>query len=257
MDLLLAILGALTGFFSGLLGIGGGIVMGPLLIYAPPYFGYPELPMRLVAGLTIVQGLAACVAGGLTHRKFNFVSRSLTAWMGTTIFAAALLGGGGSQFLSNRILLAIFAALAFLAALLLFLPTRRDCELPALEQFTFRRGRAIAAAAAVGLLGGLVGQGGSFILIPLMTAFVQVPTRIAIGSNLPIIFLGTAAAFLGKAATGQIPWRLTLPILLTVIPATYLGGQISRRLPIAKLRLVLAAIVTLAACRIAYSVWSN
>lgn len=55
--LLIGALGLGTGFLSGLLGIGGGIVMAALLLYVPPIFGFEPLPMRIVAGLTIVQGL--------------------------------------------------------------------------------------------------------------------------------------------------------------------------------------------------------
>ena len=55
--LIIGTLGLFTGFLSGLLGIGGGIVMAPLLLYVPPLFGFEPLPMQTVAGLTIVQGL--------------------------------------------------------------------------------------------------------------------------------------------------------------------------------------------------------
>ena len=71
---LIGALGLISGFLSGLLGIGGGIVMAPLLLYAPPLFGMEPLTMQTVAGLTIVQGLVGCLAGLLTHRKFHFVS---------------------------------------------------------------------------------------------------------------------------------------------------------------------------------------
>jgi uncharacterized membrane protein YfcA len=57
--LLIAGLGAVSGLLSGLLGIGGGIVMAPLLLYLPPVFGLEALDMRTVAGLTIAQGFAA------------------------------------------------------------------------------------------------------------------------------------------------------------------------------------------------------
>jgi len=50
-------LGLITGFLSGLLGIGGGIVLGPLLLYVPPLLGLEPLVMRDVAGVTIVEGL--------------------------------------------------------------------------------------------------------------------------------------------------------------------------------------------------------
>ncbi|HFQ90238.1 MAG TPA: hypothetical protein ENK27_09185, partial [Desulfobulbus sp.] len=78
----------------------------------------------------------------------------------------------------------------------------------------------------------------------------KIPTRIAIGSNLAIVFLSTLAAFLGKALTSQIAWPLALPILLTVVPAAYLGASLSRRVPVDTLRLILGICIALAAVRI-------
>ncbi len=251
--LLLAGLGLLTGFLSGLLGIGGGIVMAPLLLYVPPFFGFEELSMKTVAGLTVVQGLCSCIIGGLTHRRFQFSSPILIGWMGATIFLCALAGGAGSHLVGNKTLLLILALLALAAAILLFVPTAADSDAPDLAAFSFSRPRAVLAAGTVGFLGGLVGQGGSFLLIPLMTSFLQVPTRIAIGSNLGIVFLSTLAAFLGKAATGQINWLLTVPILLTACPATHLGALASRRTPVFGLRALLAAAIAIAALRIGFS----
>ncbi len=86
-----------------------------------------------------------------------------------------------------------------------------------------------------------------------MTSYMQVPTRIAIGSNLAIVFLSSLAAFLGKAFTGQIVWLLTIPIIVTVIPAAHLGSLVSRKVPVARLRLLLACCITLAAVRIGLS----
>jgi hypothetical protein len=197
-----------------------------------------------------VQGLVACISGVLTHRKFHFVSGRLTLWMGLTIFLTALAGGAAANYVANSLLLLIFALLAITASILTFVPTRTDCEAPKMADFVFSRWRAVVTAGSVGLLGGLVGQGGSFILIPLMTSFMQVPTRIAIGSNLAIVFLASLAAFLGKAATGQIAWLLALPIVLTVVPAAHFGGLVSRRVPVAGLRLLLAVVIAIAAIRI-------
>lgn len=247
-------LGLFTGFLSGLLGIGGGIVMAPLLLYIPPLFGFEPLPMRIVAGLTIVQGLLACLSGALSHRRFRFVSERLSLYMGTSIFLAALAGGAGSSYVSNEILLFLFAGLALSASFLMLIPVRGETDNPDAESLTFRRWRAVTAASGVGLLGGVVGQAGSFILIPLMTAFVQIPTRIAIGSNLAIVLLSSLAGFIGKATTGQINWLMTLPIALTVIPAAHLGSLVSRKTPVTRLRRVLAVLIAAAAIRIWVSV---
>jgi uncharacterized membrane protein YfcA len=247
-------LGILTGFLSGLLGIGGGIVMAPLLLYVSPLFGFEPLPMRMVAGLTIVQGLVACISGALSHRQFRMVSERLTLYMGISIFIAAMVGGTGAGYVSNQILLFIFAGLAFSAAFLMLIPVKGECEKPNVKCLTFYRWRAVTSASMVGLLAGLIGQGGSFILIPLMTSFVQIPTRIAIGSNLAIVLLSSMAGFIGKAATGQIEWLMAVPIVLTVLPAARVGSLISRRVPVLGLKRALAVMIAIAAIRIWVSV---
>jgi uncharacterized membrane protein YfcA len=252
--ILIGVLGLFTGFLSGLLGIGGGIVMAPLLLYVPPLFGFEPLPMRTVAGLTIVQGVLGCLAAAQSHRRFQFVSDRLTLYMGVSILLAATAGGAGSGYVSNEILLFLFACLALSASLLMLISANDDPENPALESLDFSRWRAVAAASCVGFLGGMVGQGGSFILIPLMTAFVRIPTRIAIGSNLTIVLLSSIAGFVGKAATGQINWLMTIPIALTVVPAARLGSTISRMTPVPRLRQALAVLIAVAAIRIWISV---
>jgi len=251
--LLIASLGIVCGFFSGLLGIGGGIIMAPLLLYVPPLLGFAPLSMHVVAGLTIVQGLVACISGVAVHRRFNSVSGRLAGWMGTTIFAAALVGGAGSDYVSHHVLLLIFGGLAFAAAILILKPDKTDGDPAAIEDLPFSPWRAVTSAGGVGLLGGMVGQGGSFILIPLMTAFVHIPTRIAIGSNLAIVMLSTTAGFIGKAVTGQIDWLLAVPIVLTVVPAAQIGGIMSHRVPVLQLRKILGIIIGVAAVRILIS----
>ncbi|MCF6188684.1 MAG: sulfite exporter TauE/SafE family protein [Desulfobulbaceae bacterium] len=251
--LIIGTLGLLTGFLSGLLGIGGGIIMAPLLLYVPPLLGFEPLPMQTVAGLTIVQGLTACISGGLTHRKFHFLSSTLVGWMGVTLFITSFIGGMSAGYADNRQLLLVFAVMALIAALLIVLPKKKEVEYPEAAGLSFSRRRAVLVSTIVGFFGGLVGQGGSFILIPLMTTYVKVPTRIAIGSNLAIVFLSTLAAFLGKALTGQIVWMLTVPIVATVVPAAFLGANLSKRIPVDTLRIILGICIALAACRVGFS----
>ncbi len=166
LQLLTGCLGLFVGFFSGLLGIGGGILMAPLLLYIPGWIGLSSLPMRDIAGLTIVQGLAACLSGALTHKKFHFVSNRLTAWMGITIFLTALVGGAAAEHATNTLLSVVFALMSLLAALLIFIPPKKDSESPDMTKFTFSRSKAVLIAGAVGLTGGLVAKEVPFFLSP-------------------------------------------------------------------------------------------
>lgn len=69
LEFLLLTLGLIGGFFSGLLGIGGGILMVPLLLYVPPLFRLAPIDMRAVAGLTMVQGFFASLPGVFVHKR--------------------------------------------------------------------------------------------------------------------------------------------------------------------------------------------
>lgn len=240
----------ITGFISGLLGIGGGIIMAPLLLFLPPLFGFAAFTMKTVTGLTIFQALIACVCGALSHKRYNYLSNSLVIYMGSSIFLASLAGGLSTNFVSNNLLLFLFATMAVIAALLILRKEASDSEKPDVSVLVFSKLKVVLTGLTIGFVGGLVGQGGSFILIPLMTAYIKIPTRIAIGSNLAIVTLASIAGFLGKAIVGQIDWPLTIPILLTVPAAVYLGSTVSQKCSIALLRRLLAVIITLTAVKI-------
>ena len=87
-----------------------------------------------------------------------------------------------------------------------------------------------------------------------MIAYVAIPTRIAIGSNLAIVALATSAGFIGKALSGQIAWVLAVPILLATIPATLVGSLVSKRISIVYLKRILAVLIAIAAVRIWLSI---
>jgi len=240
-----------TGFavscLSGLLGIGGGIVMAPALLYLPPAFGLAALDMRQVAGLTITQGLFACLSGGWRHDRYRSVSRRLVISMGSAITAAALAGSVISRWVANEVLMVVFAGLAAIAALMMWLPKSEEFEVEDPNACRFNVPLAISIAAVIGFLGGLVGQGGSFILIPLMLHVLRLPTRVVIGSNLAIVFLASLAGFVGKAATGQVPLLPTVLLVLAAVPGAQIGSILSHRTSPRWLRTTLAVVIALAA----------
>ncbi len=114
--------GLVASFLSGLLGIGGGIVLTPLLLYAPQAFGLAALPVKIVTGLTVVQAISGSVLGMSRHRAYGNVSTRLAVLMGPPAAVASLIGAVISRDASDQLLLAIFAAFSFFGAVLLALP---------------------------------------------------------------------------------------------------------------------------------------
>lgn len=239
---------------SGLIGLTGGIVMAPALLFLPQLFGFPALDMKAVSGLTITQSLFGGIAGAIAHRRRKSVSRPLVVVVGGAMALAAFGGALLSGVVSNKTLSLIFAGLAIVGALLMLVPNKdleeekQDAQ-PS-EEPAFHRGLAVAIGVGVGTLCGMVGQGGSFILIPLMLVALKLPTRMVLGSNLAIISLASLSAFVGKLWAGQIsPW-LALALVLGAIPGAQVGAALSHRVEPKWLRRGLALMVGLAAIKL-------
>ena len=245
-------IGMASGFLSGLVGLGGGILAAPLLLYVPGLLGVGgDLTVKEVTGLTMVQGLAGALSGLTRHQSYGFVSWRLVGYMGISVSVAALMGALLSKFVPEKSILAVFAIMALIASLMIFLPGRReesDKELPG--AIIFNRSLAIGLGAVIGFAGGLVGQAGSFILIPTMVYVLRVPTRIAIGSNLGIILLAATAGLIGKLVVAQVPILLAVALAGGAVPGAQVGALLGRRMRPRILRYVLATIVALATIRI-------
>lgn len=252
MDFLVLILmlGFTISVLSGFLGIGGGIVMAPALLYLPPLLGIGQLDMKLVTGLTITQGLFACLSGALRHHKNHCVNRRLVVWMGGTLLLSALAGSFLSHWIANETLMLIFAGLAITAAALMCFPKEDGEKAGDADTCEFNVPLAVGTALAVGLLGGMVGQGGSFILIPLMLYVLRLPTRVVIGTNMALVCFASLAAFVGKLATGQVPLVPAAVLVTGALPGAQFGSVLSKRTQPRWLRFTLAVVVALAAIRI-------
>lgn len=254
MALLLIIfgIGAAGGTLSGFLGIGGGIITAPLLLYVPDLLGQEPLGMHVVSGLTITQSLFAGLFGAIAHRRTRTLDRKLSTLMSAVIFVAALAGAAASQHFSHEVLLGVFALLAMTAAVLIFLPGAGEERSSGYELGSFSVPGAAAVALAVGLLGGLVGQGGSFILIPMVVYLLKVPLRVAMGSNLVIVFFASLAGFAGKAVTGQVSPLPALSLLAGIIPGARIGSELSRLVPTGTLRYTLGVLIVAACLRMVF-----
>lgn len=250
---LLLVLGSLAGLLSGLLGIGGGILMVPLLLFAVPLLGQPPLGMKAVAGITMVQSLAASLAGTLVHGGRHRIHTELVAYMGGAIAAGALLGSVASHWVGGNVLEILFAILALLAGTLLWVPVHDGPdEMGALPPFS--RPAAVLLAAGIGLLGGMVGQGGGFMIVPGLIYLLRIPTRVALGSSLAIGLISGLAGFAGKALTAQIPLWESAIVVIGALAGSVAGSRFSQRLPQATLRRALAVVVLITALRMSWAV---
>ena len=250
----LALLGFAGAFVSGLVGVGGAIVMIPLLYYVPPLLGLGSLPMREVSGVTMVQVLAATAVGAWTHGRHAAVHRRLALTGGVAMAAASLAGALASSHLSARALLTVIAVMATVALPLLAVrPVHVDESAPPADA-EFSRPLAVVALALIGAASGLVGAGGAFLTVPVMIALLRLPVRLAIGTSLAVTGMSALTGVLGKALTAQIPLGPAGAVVLGSLVGAVMGSRVSRGVHVRTLRLVLAGLVALVAIRVWWDV---
>lgn len=231
---LLFCLGGVIGMLSGLLGVGGGLIMIPALMYGLPMVGCAALGIKAATGASAMQAVASGLSSSWAHTR-----RKTLLWGVALPLGLAALGGGYwgalvSGQMSDHTLKLLLVALIALVMLMfgrnkahhhahaqtpLTLTLRQALRLPGL-------GIAAVLAVGVGVLSGILGIGGSLFLIPIMTMGLKLPMRNAIGTGSATVLLISAAALLGKWQAAILPVHEA--VLLTA--GAFLGGMIGARL---------------------------
>lgn len=248
----LALVGASVGFLSGLLGISGGIVMFPLLLYVPPLLGFSGIDVKSITGLTMIQGFFSALTAMFYYNKNALVNKSLVLTLGFSLFFSSLIGALASKRIPDGPLLMVFGTLALIAAAMMLIPRSYQQDDLTEEHVVFHKATAIVIGIVLGFSIGLVGQGGAFILIPTMLYVLKIPLRVALGSTLAIGLFSSSAGLVGKIATSQVPFLMALPLLVGAIPAARFGSIVGKKTNTQFLRWLLAAIIFAAAVK----VWS-
>ncbi len=209
------------------------------------------MDMKTVAGLTMAQGFFASLSGFFVHRRHHHVCPRLVLTVGSAALIGSFTGAVFSGSASSQLLLAVFAVLALIAAGLMVFPIDEQEEIGA-DTFSFSFFPAFSIPLGLGFFLGLVGQGGAFILIPVMLYILKVPTRLALGSSLGIVLLSASAGLLGKAIKGQVLWAPALFLVIGALMGGQWGAYQSQRTAPVFLRYCLAVIIALTAVGIAY-----
>ena len=183
------VLGAVIGVLLGLLGAGGSILAVPALVYALGVGVEQAIPMSL-----IVVAVASAV-GVLPRLRAGQVQWRLAAVFAVVGVPAALLGSAIGESLPQRVLLVGFAVLMIVAGIRMLTDSADAGTACTVGDggVNWRRcaPRSIPAGFAVGLLTGLFGVGGGFVIIPALVLLLGVPMSIAIGTSLLIIVVVT------------------------------------------------------------------
>jgi hypothetical protein len=241
--------GILGGFSAGLLGVGGGVLMFPLLYYLPPWFGIERMDAKTVAAIVVSQVFFSTLTGGIAHIRSGRVQRRIALIAGSFSATTAFAGSIASKWASERFLLVLFGVVTIMVVVLMILPVPvRDPD-TTIGEVEVREWPLAIYSSLTGVVIGFLGAG-NFIFVPILIYLLYVPTKIAIGTNLIVAVMSTASGFVGKLITGQVPFLSTLLVVAGAVLGAWLGEHVHRRLSSAMLRRIYAVMVGLIACKV-------
>lgn len=251
---LIFVIGFIGSFISGMVGIGGSIIKYPMLLYIPPLLGFTAFTAHEVSGISAVQVFFATIGGVWAYRKGGYLNRDLILYMGVSILIGGLIGGYGSTFLTEGAINIVYAILATIAVVMMFMPKSND-ELEEGSKVEFNRTLAASLAFIVGIAAGIVGAAGAFILVPIMIIVLRIPTRMTIATSLAITFISSIGSTVGKVVTGQV---IVLPAIIMIVAsllASPLGAEFGKRVNAKLLQRLLAVLILATAIKIWWDVF--
>lgn len=233
MDLLGFVLAAVVGLALGLLGGGGSILTVPILVYVLGFAPKTAIAMSLpIVG-------AISLAGGIGHWRAGNVRLASTFAFGLVAMAGAFAGARLGGLLSGATQLVILAAVMLAAAVSMF----RGGSMAALETRTGPRGSTallLATGTAVGVLAGLVGIGGGFLIVPALVLLAGLPMKQAVGTSLVVIAMNSAAGTLGHLGQVSLPWDFMAGFVAVAVAGVLVGASLVKHVPHYRLQRVFA-----------------
>lgn len=228
---------------SGMVGIGGSIIKYPMLLYIPPALGFAAFTAQEVSAISAVQVFFATLAGMFAYRKGGYINKSLILTMGIAIIIGSFAGGFGSKYLPDQVINLVYAFLALIAAVMMFMPKKGD-ELEDYTKLAFNKPLAAVLAGVIGILSGIVGAAGAFITVPVMLVILKIPTRVAIASSLAITFIASIGSTVGKLMGGHTLLIPSLVMIVASMIASPIGAAIGKRMNTKLLQGILAILIT-------------
>ncbi len=250
--LVLILTGVGVGFTTGLLGIGGGFILVPILYYLLINMGFdPTMAIRAAFGTSLAIIIPTAISSAIGHYRKQQVDLKATIYMGGSGFLGALLGGYIATHIPGDISRILFGILLLLVAFrMLFFKEPLSYRIKLDNILLF-----LLVGYFAGIMSGLFGVGGGIILIPAMVLVMGFNMREAGGTTSAIIILtslggilayiiyGLTVTSLPPDSVGYVNLLQVMVIVIFSIPMAQIGTWASLKLPEKQLRYIFTVLM--------------
>jgi uncharacterized membrane protein YfcA len=216
------LLATLIGLSLGLLGGGGSILTVPILVYIL------KMDPKLSIALSLAIVGATSLIGSIGHYRKGNINLRIAMIFGPVAMLGTFLGAKISAYMSGNTQLIIFAIIMLLASIFMF-KGREDSEA---KEKKLNYPLIALEGIIVGIVTGIVGVGGGFLIVPALVLLAGVSMKQAVGTSLLIISLKSFSGFVGYLGQFPIPWdfllSFTLFTAIGIIAGTKLINYVSQ-----------------------------
>jgi uncharacterized membrane protein YfcA len=224
------------GIALGLIGGGGSILTVPVLVYL--FRVEPVIATAyslFIVGTTSLVGAVPKYRHGLVNLRtaIIFGIPSIIAVFVTRKFLVPLIpqhifNAGKFEITKPVLIMVLFAILMVAASYSMIKNGEKENDGPIERRFNYPM--IILEGAVVGILTGLVGAGGGFLIIPALVFFSKLPMKLAVGTSLLIIAAKSLIGFTGDLSHYNMDWRLLLIVTLAAIVGIFIGNAINKKI---------------------------
>lgn len=228
MEAIGLLLASVIGLSLGLLGGGGSILTVPIFVYVLGYAAKPAIAMSLpVVGAT-------SLVGALGHWRAGNVDLRQAFSFGIVAMVGAYAGARVAVLVSGVVQLTLLAIVMLGAAISMLRQTAaRPTSVSAVDAEPVSRWLVLVVGLGVGMLTGLVGIGGGFLIVPALVLGARLPMKQAAGTSLVVIALNSLSGFAGYVGQVDVPWRFvamfTAVAISGILAGMYLVRFVSQR----------------------------
>ena len=245
--IIMLLIGIFGGFISGLVGIGGAIIIYPMLLLLPPLVGLPTYSAYIASGLTSSQVFFSTLSGSFKAYKTKDFSRTLVLNMGSGMIIGSILGAILANLINVQFVNMVYIIIALLALILMFIKVA-----PSTSPIRFNRLLLITIGGIIGLVSGIVGAGGAFIIIPVLLVIFKLPMNTVVTNSIVIAFISSIGAFIIKLLQGYIPVNSAIPLILGSILFTPLGMKIGQKIPDYIQKMIVSILIVIAIIKLIF-----
>ena len=245
--IIMLLIGIFGGFISGLVGIGGAIIIYPMLLLLPPLVGLPTYSAYIASGLTSSQVFFSTLSGSVKAYKNKDFSRTLVLNMGSGMIIGSILGAILANLINVQFVNMVYIIIALLALILMFIKVA-----PSTSHIKFNRLLLITIGGIIGLVSGIVGAGGAFIIIPVLLVIFKLPMNTVVTNSIVIAFISSIGAFIIKLLQGYIPVNSAIPLILGSILFTPLGMKIGQKIPDYIQKMIVSILIVIAIIKLIF-----